>query len=205
MRIKIIFKYLSFAIFTFINVPHVLIASQHIDNNINWFGLGEVYSHKPALGWLLFTFFIFVLILCYLCNKIILSMFINRSDMIKKKIFNVRKMTAISNKKLANYNKKITSLDNELNAMFQKFVYKKKREQILLEIETIYIINQINKNLKNMIRSDIKQIKMNIKEKFINQIVNNVIQLIKTKPDLYSTDNHKELLIKKLLLLKIDI
>jgi F-type H+-transporting ATPase subunit b len=100
---------------------------------INWWGLGSQYAERPALGWSLLTFFIFVGILFYAIRKPLSQYLIARSEQIRSAIEEAKRAKEEADARMREYQTKLSKLDEESARMKAEFIEQGRREKELYQ------------------------------------------------------------------------
>jgi len=164
---------------------------------INWWSLGSEYTSKPALGWSYFTFSIFMLILLYYLNRIFKQVLLERSKKITKDITDINTLEINSERMLLELNKEVSKLNTKLINIKEKSKLREKHYYDNMEIRTNTLIDKMRCDIKKNMLSNIRKIKANIKQKFVNDIFVNVVEEIAQSQDLLN-NNYEDKVIQNL-------
>ena len=137
------------------------------DHIINWWGLGQNYSNSPALGWLIITFILFLMILIYYGKTPIKALLKSRSDNIKNKIKEAHDAKISAQNRLNKYQKRLDSLEKEISNMQESFSKQAELEKKAIEKEANILAQRIAKDTQSTINAYVKR----IKEKLHNEII----------------------------------
>lgn len=163
----------------FIDIDIIASNANRVDLHINWFQIGEKYAHCPALGWHIFTFIIFLALLTYFIYQNLINLLIKRANKIKDDIIFTNQLYITTKKNLKKCNIKIKELDKEFKNILSDFKNHKITRQLQLDIKFKNLTEQLHLNFNNAILRNIQQIKFDVKNKFINEIINEVINIHK--------------------------
>lgn len=177
----------------------------HTHTDINWWGIGDDYSSVPALGWYTLTFLIFLSLVIYYGYKILTKIFNDRSIQIQREIIEARQLKISAREKLKQYHQKMKGLNKQLETIFEDFRNKSKTERALADLNVSKIHQQINANIENMIKSNILQIKMDLKRDIINSIILEVLKKVQSNQINSTNVAYKKKILKNISSLKINI
>jgi len=163
----------------FINIDIIASNANKVDLYINWFQMGEKYAHYPALGWYIFTFIVFLAFLIYFIYQKLVNVFIKRANKIKSDITFTNQLYISTKKNLKKCNMKIKELDKEFKNILSDFKNHSITRQLQLDAKFKKLIEQLNLTFNDTILRSIQQIKIDIRNKFINEVINEVISINK--------------------------
>ena len=163
---KILYKIIA-AISIFANYAQASSSTAHGTPEVNWWGLGSKWSEAPAMGWLLFTFVIFVGVIAYVIKKPLALYLETRSHDIRKAVEEGHKAKLESEQKLKMYEEKLKGLDAEIAKMKTAFAEQAQAERILKERITKESGARILKDAEDTIKAEFERSKNRLAEEVI--------------------------------------
>jgi F0F1-type ATP synthase membrane subunit b/b' len=139
------------------------------DHGINWWHLGTQYKDSPALGWLIITFLIFVYAIARAIKKPLALYLETRAKDISQKIQEGFLAKKESEEKLATYEKKLQSLNLEIEKLRTAFSEqalseKKERERSAQEMR-----DRILRDAEDTIKANFERSKNRLADEVINK------------------------------------
>jgi len=163
---KIVFSLIA-ATLVFADIAWASSGSGHGTPEVNWWGLGGQWSKAPAMGWLLFTFVIFVWIMARVIKKPLGNYLETRSKDIQRALEEGQKAKQEAAQKLKNYEEKLNSLDSEIAKMKATFAEQAKAERVLKEHATKESTARILKDAEDTIKAEFERSKNRLAEEVI--------------------------------------
>lgn len=107
--------YITIVLCLLFSINNILASTEHHNIISNFWSLGAAYKETPAIGWLIFTFCLFIFILHRIINKKIKEFFKNRSDSIKLEIEESRILYEEAKEEIVAYENRQKNLDSEMD------------------------------------------------------------------------------------------
>ena len=141
----------------------------HTEQAINWWGLGSQYNHNPALGWMIITFIIFILLLRHYIRPHLKTYFKSRSQQIKQALEEAQQAKLEAERKLKNYQQRLEHLDEELANIKRSYQQQAEAEKQRIE--------QAAQQLSVIIAKDAEEAIMAQYKKATTKLQNEVVRL----------------------------
>lgn len=155
--------------------------SSGVDQGINWWGLGSQYKDSPALGWLTITFLIFIYAIVRTVKKPLSLYLETRSKDIRRQIEEGMQARKDSEEKLKMYEKRLKSLDDEVDKMRESFSKKAQAEEKERQRLVKIIEERTAKDTKDTIRSEYERSKNNLAKEVVDEAMKIALATIKSE------------------------
>ena len=130
-------------------------ADEHVAHVANWWGMGEQFADKPALGWLTITFLIFSAILVGAIRKPLATYLETRADTVERAIAEATRARADAERRAREAEAKLAALDGEVRAMKADFETQGKAEAERIEKTATEMSAKIAKDAEDTINAEI--------------------------------------------------
>lgn len=130
---------------------------------INWWKLGSQYKENPALGWYIVSFVIFAAGLIFAISKPLGVYLETRAKDIKKAISEAAAAKDDAARRIAAYEKRLSTLDQEVLELRADFQEQGKKEQARLATEAEAISRQIIAETSEIIDAEVTRAKVSLK------------------------------------------
>jgi F-type H+-transporting ATPase subunit b len=148
-------------------------ASGHGESNqeINWWSLGSAYSERPAMGWYIVTFIVFLAGLVYFVRKPLGLYLETRSKDIRAAIEEATLAKLEADKRLKEYEQRLTQLDDDIVRMKAEFKRQGEIEKAQLQQNAERMAQQIAKDAEDMVAAEIRHAMVTLKKDVAEQVI----------------------------------
>ncbi|MDP2345141.1 MAG: hypothetical protein Q8O67_29620 [Deltaproteobacteria bacterium] len=133
-------------------------AVEHHEAHVaNWWGMGEQFADKPALGWLTITFTIFMAILITAVRKPLATYLETRADTVERAIAEAARARQDAERRAREAEAKLAALDSEVRSMKADFEAQGKVEAERIEKAAAEMSQKIAKDAEDTINAEMQR------------------------------------------------
>lgn len=149
--------------------------------DINWWGLGVKYCDSPALGWQMFTFFIFLFLLIYLVKDSFLVYLTNRINNFTALVKKANKALTLARQENSKCLNKLNLLSIDMNVINEHYITRSEANKWKI-IESADILGKrMMKEARNSIQYEATSSRKELVHSFIVRVISHSRVVIKKK------------------------